>query len=36
MPPEQAKLEELLKKMLADMGAAAMAPLVILGDRLGL
>ena len=30
------KLETLLGKMVGDMGAAAVAPLVILGDRLGL
>lgn len=30
------KLEALLEKMVGDMGAAAVAPLVIVGDRLGL
>jgi SAM-dependent methyltransferase len=30
------KLNELLTKMVGDMGAAAVAPLVILGDKLGL
>jgi SAM-dependent methyltransferase len=33
---EDAKLEALLEKMVGDMGAAAVAPLVMLGDRLGL
>ena len=33
---EESKLNELLGKMVCDMGAAATAPLVIIGDRLGL
>jgi len=33
---EESKLEALLGKMVGDMGAASVAPLVILGDRLGL
>ena len=33
---DQAKLHDFLGKMVNDMGAAAVAPLVILGDRLGL
>lgn len=33
---DESKLDTLLGKMLGDMGAAAVAPLVILGDRLGL
>ena len=32
----ESKLHELLSKMVGDMGAAAVAPLVILGDKLGL
>lgn len=36
MAIDQAKLNELLSKMVRDMGAAAAAPLVILGDKLGL
>src|SRR4029078_13022214 len=32
----ESKLHELLTKMVGDMGAAAVAPLVILGDKLGL
>lgn len=36
MPIDESRLSELLMKMVADMGAAAVAPLVILGDRLGL
>jgi SAM-dependent methyltransferase len=36
MTVAQAKLDALLEKMVGDMGAAAVAPLVILGDRLGL
>jgi SAM-dependent methyltransferase len=36
MPVDHAKLETLLGKMVGDMGAAAVAPLVIIGDRLGL
>lgn len=36
MTVAQAKLDVLLEKMVSDMGAAAVAPLVILGDRLGL
>jgi SAM-dependent methyltransferase len=34
--PDQTKLDSLLGKMVGDMGAAAVAPLVVLGDRLGL
>jgi SAM-dependent methyltransferase len=33
---DSTKLDALLGKMVGDMGAAAVAPLVILGDRLGL
>lgn len=33
---DEAKLGVLLEQMVGDMGAAAVAPLVILGDRLGL
>ena len=33
---EDAKLDAMLEKIVGDMGAAAVAPLVILGDRLGL
>jgi SAM-dependent methyltransferase len=33
---DHSKLEALLAKMVGDMGAAAVAPLVIVGDRLGL
>jgi SAM-dependent methyltransferase len=33
---DQSKLDTLLEQMLGDMGAAAAAPLVVLGDRLGL
>ena len=33
---DHSKLEALLEKMVGDMGAAAVAPLVIVGDRLGL
>ncbi len=36
MSIDEAKLHELLGKMVGDMGAAAVAPLVILGDKLGL
>jgi 2-polyprenyl-3-methyl-5-hydroxy-6-metoxy-1,4-benzoquinol methylase len=36
MSPDNGKLEAFLGKMVSDMGAAAVAPLVILGDRLGL
>ncbi len=36
MSMDQGKLEALLGQMVSDMGAAAVAPLVILGDRLGL
>ena len=36
MPIDESKLHELLSKMVGDMGAAAAAPLVILGDKLGL
>lgn len=33
---DETKLHELLGKMVGDMGAAAVAPLVIIGDKLGL
>ncbi len=33
---DEARMQELLGKMVSDMGAAAVAPLVILGDKLGL
>jgi SAM-dependent methyltransferase len=36
MTINEAKLHELLSKMVSDMGAAAVAPLVVLGDKLGL
>ena len=36
MAIDEAKLNELLSKMVSEMGAAAAAPLVILGDKLGL
>ena len=36
MTIDEMKMHELLGKMVGDMGAAAVAPLVILGDRLGL
>ena len=36
MSVNEAKLHEFLGKMLGDMGAAAVAPLVVLGDKLGL
>jgi SAM-dependent methyltransferase len=36
MSVDMAKLETLLGKMVGDMGAAAIAPLVMLGDKLGL
>ena len=36
MTIDETKLHELLSKMVSDMGAAAVAPLVILGDKLGL
>jgi SAM-dependent methyltransferase len=36
MPIDQSKLDALLHQMVGDMGAAAAAPLVVLGDRLGL
>jgi len=36
MAIDQTKLHELLAKMVGEMGAAAAAPLVILGDKLGL
>lgn len=36
MSIDQSKLETLLGQMVGDMGAAAVAPLVIIGDRLGL
>ncbi|MCA9100409.1 MAG: class I SAM-dependent methyltransferase [Planctomycetales bacterium] len=36
MSINESKMHELLGKMVSDMGAAAVAPLVILGDKLGL
>ena len=36
MPVDSAKLEKFLGKMIGDMGAAASASLVLLGDKLGL
>jgi SAM-dependent methyltransferase len=36
MSVDQTKLEKFLGKMISDMGAAAVAPLVLLGDKLGL
>jgi SAM-dependent methyltransferase len=36
MSVDQVKLEKFLGKMISDMGAAAVAPLVLLGDKLGL
>jgi SAM-dependent methyltransferase len=36
MPINETKLNVLLSKMVGDMGAAAVAPLVIMGDKLGL
>jgi SAM-dependent methyltransferase len=36
MPVDQARLDAFMGKMLGDMGAAASAALVLLGDRLGL
>ncbi|MFV1965736.1 MAG: class I SAM-dependent methyltransferase, partial [Pirellulaceae bacterium] len=36
MSIDETKLNELLSKMVGDMGAAAVAPLVLLGDKLGL
>jgi len=36
MTIDESKLNDLLCKMVGDMGAAAVAPLVILGDKLGL
>lgn len=36
MTVDETRLHELLSKMVGDMGAAAVAPLVILGDKLGL
>ena len=36
MSVDMSKLETLLGKMVGDMGAAAVAPLVMLGDKLGL
>src|SRR3954467_3120521 len=36
MTVDQHKLYELVFKMVGDMGAAAVAPLVVLGDKLGL
>lgn len=34
--PDSARLESFMGKMVGDMGAAATASLVVLGDRLGL
>ena len=36
MTVDERKLHELVFKMVGDMGAAAVAPLVVLGDKLGL
>lgn len=36
MTVDEAKLEAFLGKMVSDMGAAAVAPLIIVGDKLGL
>ena len=36
MPPDQARLNEMMGKMLHDMGAAATGALVVIGDKLGL
>ncbi len=36
MTVDERKLHELVLKMVGDMGAAAVAPLVVLGDKLGL
>jgi len=36
MTVDERKLQELVFKMVGDMGAAAIAPLVVLGDKLGL
>src|SRR5260370_42333201 len=36
MPPDQAKLDAMMGKMLHDMGAAATGALVVIGDKLGL
>lgn len=36
MQPDPAKLEALMGKMVGDMGAAISAPLIVLGDKLGL
>lgn len=36
MSAENGKLEAFLRKMVSDMGAAAVAPLVMVGDKLGL
>ena len=36
MAVDETRLHELLGKMVNDMGAAAVAPLVIVGDKLGL
>ena len=36
MSLDETRLHTLLGKMVNDMGAAAVAPLVILGDKLGL
>lgn len=36
MKLDEGRMEDLLHKMVSDMGAAAVAPLVVIGDRLGL
>ncbi len=36
MTIDETKLHEMLTKMVGDMGAAAVASLVVLGDKLGL
>jgi 2-polyprenyl-3-methyl-5-hydroxy-6-metoxy-1,4-benzoquinol methylase len=36
MPVDQGKLEEFMGKVVGDMGAAMSAPLVLIGDKLGL
>ena len=36
MTVDEHKLHDLVFKMVGDMGAAAVAPLVVLGDKLGL
>ena len=35
-PVDEAQLNEFLGKMVGDLGAAANAPLMLLGDKLGL